>query len=398
MPDLPPLRVAHLADTHLGYRQYAKLDPESDRNQRSVDIERAFTAAIDAILAAAPDLVIHAGDVFHHTRPTWPAMRVFVQQMRRLEQAGIPVVVIAGNHDVPRVRTAGTVYSLLEIALPGVHFVAGYESQRVGFKQHGLVVAAIPHGAISLDAAGPAAYPAPGYRNILVAHGVIPGMADLTHVEPGEEEISDALLDTGFDYIALGHIHAFQHVRANTWYSGATERTGWGEEAATPGWALVEFPAGAGLPTVTHHPTPARPMHTLPPFAAGDLAPRAIADHILERAGRLGDPEAMVRIELRDITRGIRREVEAIVKRESAPVAWQIDIRQPGGVGAFLGERPTAASDTIDPLALFDTFVTERADAGIYDTRFAAAFRDRGRAALERAAQDELQQSAEVAE
>ena len=59
-------------------------------------MERAFERAIDAILAQKPDLVLHAGDVFHHTRPTWHAMRIFLRQMRRLEQAGIPVVIIAG--------------------------------------------------------------------------------------------------------------------------------------------------------------------------------------------------------------------------------------------------------------------------------------------------------------
>ena len=398
MPALPPIRVAHLADTHLGYRALPLLDPETERNQRSVDIERAFTAAIDDILERRPDLVIHAGDVFHHTRPTWPALRVFVQQMRRLEKAGIPVVVIAGNHDVPRVRAASTVFSLLATALDDVRFVAGYEPERIGYRDLDLVVTAIPHGAVSLDAAGPAAHPAPGHRNILVAHGTVPGMADVMHGEHGEEDIGDTLLDTDFDYIALGHYHGFHRVRDNAWYSGATERTGWGEEAATPGYAMLTFAAGDNRPAVEHLPMPVRPMHTLAPLDADSLSPREIATRVGERLARIADPTAMARIDLRNTTRPVRREVEAIVRREQAGVVWHVAITMPNDVVAFLGERPTAVSGSIDPLALFDAFLAERVDGGHFDRRFADAFRDRGRTALAQALHDELQRSAEAGE
>ncbi|MBA3516681.1 MAG: metallophosphoesterase, partial [Rhizobiales bacterium] len=95
---LRPLRLAHLADTHLGYHALHRVDPETGRNQRAVDVERAFAAAIDQILEGEVDLVIHAGDVFHHTRPSWSALQCFVRQMRRIEDAGIPCLVIGGNH------------------------------------------------------------------------------------------------------------------------------------------------------------------------------------------------------------------------------------------------------------------------------------------------------------
>src|SRR5207249_902918 len=123
------LRIAHLADTHLGYSAYGKADPETGRNQRAVDIERSFEAAISDILTRDVDLVLHAGDVFHHTRPSWSTLSHVVRQLRRLEQAGIPTVVIAGNHDTPRLRTTGSVYALLALALPGIAFVFGYEPE-----------------------------------------------------------------------------------------------------------------------------------------------------------------------------------------------------------------------------------------------------------------------------
>ena len=56
--------------------RFIKLRSGEGRNQRAVDIERAYAAAIDDILTRDVDLVIHAGDVFHHTRPSWQAMRI----------------------------------------------------------------------------------------------------------------------------------------------------------------------------------------------------------------------------------------------------------------------------------------------------------------------------------
>ena len=50
------IRIAHLADTHLGYSAYGKADPESGRNQRAVDIEDSFAAAISDILTRDVDL------------------------------------------------------------------------------------------------------------------------------------------------------------------------------------------------------------------------------------------------------------------------------------------------------------------------------------------------------
>jgi DNA repair exonuclease SbcCD nuclease subunit len=69
------VRTLFISDTHLGYRALFKIDPETGRNQRSIDIERAYERVIDDILDRRVDLVIHAGDVFHHTRPAWAAIR-----------------------------------------------------------------------------------------------------------------------------------------------------------------------------------------------------------------------------------------------------------------------------------------------------------------------------------
>ena len=380
-----PLRIAHLADTHLGYRALNRADPETGRNQRAVDIERAFEAAIDGILAAGVDFVVHAGDVFHQTRPTWSALRCFVRQMRRVEEAGLPCLVIGGNHDTPRLRATGSVFGLLELALPGITFAAGYEAEEVPFEALDLTVAAVPHGALT-NPNPPIVWPEDGRRNLLVTHGLAPGakMRGQGQREPGEEALSPTLLDAGFDYVALGHYHLGGDQGHNTWYSGSTERTGFGDEAVTPGWLLVELGAPGTLPSVEHRDVPARPMKTLFPLDGDGREARELADIVLDRLGALDQPNAITRVELRQTPRPVRREVEAILRREAAELVWSIQVYSPADILDRF-ERGATDAAMADLRTLFGAFVDEQAERQVYDAAFAAAFRERGGRALEEA-------------
>jgi DNA repair exonuclease SbcCD nuclease subunit len=320
------VRIAHITDTHLGYRGSRKSDPATGRNQRTVDFERSLERAIDDILAQQVDAVIHAGDVFHHTRPTWQTLRHFIQQFRRLERAGIPTLVIAGNHDTPRIRTGGSAFSVLDLALPDIRFVAEYEDLHEYdlFGHLDLHVHAIPHGALTNDdPVIPAVHPT--RRNILTCHGMVRGILDPgMSAEPGERELDSALLSTEFDYIALGHYHMYMEASAKAWYAGSTERTGWGDREHKPGYVLVELD-NPGDPARTRHVAiPARPMIDLKPVYGEGLRGRDIADKVLAQLEGLDEPEAMTRVAIRNTERADRREAEAILRRESGEFVWDL--------------------------------------------------------------------------
>lgn len=375
-----PLRFAHVSDTHLGYRALFKSDPATGRNQRAVDIERAYEIAIEDILARDVQLVIHAGDVFHHTRPAYSAMRAFVRQTRKLVQAGLPVVVIGGNHDTPRLRTSGSVFSVLEETMPEVRFVTGYEQETVPFDELDLAVHCVPHGKL-VDPLGASAFPEPGRRNILVTHGLVGGVAlNGKQREPGEESVDDVLLDAEFDYIALGHYHVFSKVRHNAWYSGATERMGFGDESASPGYAIVELGVDEAGARVTHIPIEARPMRTLPPVDGEGRSAREIADVVLERLEHYGEPTAIARVELRNTIRHVRREAEKLVRHEAQAreLVWSIDVFTRSDLLIAPGERRLETGAT-DIRSLFQEFVGERN----YEPAFATAFAERGARALD---------------
>ncbi len=115
------MRIVHLADTHLGFRQLHHVDA-TGRNVREQDVYRAFERAIDTIVELKPDAVIHAGDLFDSYHPSSAALGVALDGLRRLREAGIPVVIIAGNHSTPRVAAAEHIFGVLE-RFGGVHVV-----------------------------------------------------------------------------------------------------------------------------------------------------------------------------------------------------------------------------------------------------------------------------------
>src|SRR5215467_11484079 len=97
------MRLVHISDLHLGYRQFQRLTP-TGVNQREADVAGTFRGAIDRIIALAPDVVVVAGDVFHSSRPTNQAILHAFLQFSRLVRAlpNTEVVIVAGNHDSPR--------------------------------------------------------------------------------------------------------------------------------------------------------------------------------------------------------------------------------------------------------------------------------------------------------
>ena len=77
------MKLAHLADLHLGFRQYERQTPRGG-NQREADIAEAFRRAVDDLVAQRPDLIVLAGDIFHSVRPTNSAILEAFQEFQRL--------------------------------------------------------------------------------------------------------------------------------------------------------------------------------------------------------------------------------------------------------------------------------------------------------------------------
>jgi DNA repair protein SbcD/Mre11 len=220
------MRIIHFSDTHLGFSEYYKTDPETGLNQREQDFYNAWEQAVDSIISLQPDLVLHAGDLFHTPRPNNRAIRVALEGIQKISTAGIPMVIISGNHETPRIRTTGSIFESLTL-FPNVHAV--YESRYECHIVNSVAVHCLPHCSLTeeLEAAMTAiVWPAEGKYHVLLTHGAWSG-GSYGMGEFNEQRLPDMEAVTGrsFDYIALGHYHKQIDIGEHIRYSGSTERT-----------------------------------------------------------------------------------------------------------------------------------------------------------------------------
>ena len=94
------VRILHFADAHIDIGNYGRHDPATGLPQRVVDFLAALDQIIDAAIAERVDLVIFAGDAYKDRNPQPTFQRAWGERMMRLSRAGIPTLLLVGNHDV----------------------------------------------------------------------------------------------------------------------------------------------------------------------------------------------------------------------------------------------------------------------------------------------------------
>jgi DNA repair protein SbcD/Mre11 len=367
------VKLAHIADPHLGIRQYHR-QTAGGINQREADIAHAFRTAIDGVIAAAPDAVVVAGDLFHSVRPTNAAIVFAFRQFQRLREAlpHAPIVLIAGNHDTPRSVETGTILRLFEEL--GVD-VAADEARRLVYRELDLSISAVPHQAL-VNGDRPSLRPEGSERyQVLVVHGDIEGMfpADRSAADYGGALISlNEIGPEDWTYVALGHYHVQHEVVGGVWYAGALEYVSpnlWGElieedklESPGKGWLLANLDTGR----VERQPVPrAREILDLEPVRAEGLSAAAVDQLIAERVAAVsgGISDKIVRLRVLDLPRHVGRELNHAVIRgfKAEALHFHLDLRRPEvhrtvGLGApsrrqtlpelvssYLGVRPLPA-------------------------------------------------------
>jgi hypothetical protein len=363
------VKLAHLADAHLGIRQYQRLNP-AGVNQREADVAHAFRHAIEGVIAARPDAVVIAGDLFHSVRPTNSAIVFAFRQLQRLREAlpDAPIVLIAGNHDTPRSADTGSILRLFEEL--GVD-VATDEARRLVYPALELSILAVPHQAV-IGADRTSLRPAGTEPNqVLVLHGEIEGLYHGAEVSP--TDYGGALIDArelsagGWTYVALGDFHVQYQITLEKkgkketpiWYAGALEYVSpnfWGDLSfeqelgiKAKGWLLVELEAGKVI-KVQRQPVPkAREIHDLGPLYADGMDAAALSAAIAAEVARVpgGIAEKVVRLVVYNVPRHVARELDhaAIRALKTAALHFRLDLRRPEihrtvGVGSP-GKRQT---------------------------------------------------------
>lgn len=167
---------------------------------------RALTALVDLSLREQVKLVLLAGDIYDRELGDFRAALFFREQMIRLVGAGIRVFVIKGNHDAE-----GQISKRLPDVF-GVHVFSSRTAEVIDLADLQVAVhgKSFPERIVSEDLVPSYHAPVPGRFNIGMLHTSLTGRVGHDPYAPTTVETLSA---KGYDYFALGHIHAREVVR-----------------------------------------------------------------------------------------------------------------------------------------------------------------------------------------
>ncbi len=365
------MRLIHTADWHLG------------RRLKGVDRTPEIAAALEQLLHQAKtlqvDAVLIAGDIFDIPNPTAAAERVAYQFFCGLEQANIPAVAIAGNHDSAyRIDSIANLLSLAGVRALGKPRRGDEGGAIVLDTASGkLCVGAMPFASERrlLDAATLWQNDDGEYQriyreivsyllqdlgqcfrddcvNVLMAHLTIDGArlaySEVPYYTRSTYALAADILPAAAQYIALGHIHAYQSIPnpTPTYYPGSLIQLDFGEAQQKKGFCLVTVEPGKTAEVEFHPLGCQRPLQVI--RCAGKNLEDTLAEHQY-------DPGFLkVIVELDSPRLGLADEV-----RQICPQTLQIEAIYPE---SFTGvQRPvTAEPQPFDPVEEFYHYYQER--------------------------------------
>jgi exonuclease SbcD len=280
----------HFADIHFGIESYGKIDPETGLNTRLLDFRRSLNHAIDRALESGIHLALFAGDAYKSRDPNQTHQREFASCIRKLTDAGVPVVMVTGNHDAPNSKARANAIEIYRtLGVGNVHILSRPEVIKIDTEAGPIQIAAMPYLTRSyilskdecrnktiqettdlmVEKYGGyidhlARHLEPGIPSVLLGHfwiknAKVSSQGGYLNVAEPEVLISTAA-NSAFDYVAMGHIHKFQDLnkRANpaVVYCGSIDRIDFSERSEEKGFVLVELTEGSAAYEFV--PVPAR--------------------------------------------------------------------------------------------------------------------------------------------
>ena len=192
----------HAADLHLDSPLLGLATKSADYAAR---VDRASRDAFENLIARAIDegcsFIVLAGDIFDGDLRNFETGLFFIDQMRRLEQAGIQVFMILGNHDAEN-RFAAKLSMSANVHVFDSKCAEAIAIEALQVTVHGR---SFPQRDVTENIARD--YPAavPGHFNIGVLHTACQGSE--SYHAPYAPCTVEQLVNHGYDYWALGHVH-----------------------------------------------------------------------------------------------------------------------------------------------------------------------------------------------
>ncbi len=318
------VRIAHLSDTHLGARPQEGIRQniwavEMRSRLLENDFYDRFEEIFSAIAALDPpvDVVVHSGDLYdspwegNPSQPPVVAQETAIRVLKDfIEQTGIPVVIIEGNHGLFRTLEV-SLLDTLRLAVPGLYVATQQDLKRAFASGEPLMF-----GLDELDVfcfpfmqPGPlrSADLMPEFEGWVLEHQA-PTSADrpsiaVAHGMSLDGTLYSSILSHRYDYIALGHDHRQHKHSAKAWYAGSPERWRFDEAGHEKGFLVVEVSPGSAPHVEPHIIEFRRPVLNKKLSMDGAATPQSVVAQVedwLKGQGFVGefDPETAARVRI----------------------------------------------------------------------------------------------------
>jgi DNA repair exonuclease SbcCD nuclease subunit len=230
-----PMRFLHAADLHIDSPLRGLADYEGAPVDRLRGATRvAFERLVDLAVAEQVDFVVLCGDIFDADWTSYNTGLFFAKGLSRLGRHGIRVFIVQGNHD-----SQGEITRYLDWPANTTVFSSRTaHTEQLDDLKVALHGRSFPNRQVTEDLAS--SYPAavPGYFNIGLLHTSLNGRAGHDTYAPSSLAVLKA---KGYQYWALGHVHARETVAESPWvvYPGNTQGRH-ANETGAKGCLLVE--------------------------------------------------------------------------------------------------------------------------------------------------------------
>jgi DNA repair protein SbcD/Mre11 len=201
----------HAADLHLGSPLTGLAGRDADLARRLSSAGRqAFEDLVSLAIERGVAFVVVAGDVYDGDWADNTIGLFFARQAARLDRAGIPLVMVRGNHDAESVITRSITLP------PGVRVFSAARAETHRLDACRVALHGRSFAARAVDENLSLTYPAavPGWFNVGVLHTACTGHS--AHETYAPCSLAD-LGARGYDYWALGHVHEYAELSRDPW-------------------------------------------------------------------------------------------------------------------------------------------------------------------------------------
>ena len=114
-------KILHFADAHIDMANYGRHDPLTGLPLRVLDFLKSLDTIVEAAITERVDLVLFSGDAYKDRAPAPTFQREWGRRIIRLSKAGIPTLLLVGNHDLsPALGRANAIEEFATLEVPHV--------------------------------------------------------------------------------------------------------------------------------------------------------------------------------------------------------------------------------------------------------------------------------------